>query len=920
MHELPKTYDPKAVEATWYRYWRERGYFGAPVEPGRPRFSITIPPPNVTGELHMGHALQHAVHDLIVRRKRMQGFNTLCLPGTDHASIGTSVKIEQALRQEGKSRWDLGREAYLERAWEWTRKYGGTILEQLQALGCSYDWSRTRFTLDDGYYRAVTTAFVRCYERGWIYRGKRVMNWCATCQTVVSDLEVKHQDVAANLWQIRYPRVDGSGFVTVATTRPETMLGDTAVAVRPGDPRYAAQVGQLFRLPLVGRQIPMVADHHVDAAFGTGVVKVTPAHDPNDFEIGQRHGLPAVEVIGPDGRMTAAAGAYAGMTTAEARAAVLQDLDREGLLEKVEPYTHAVGHHDRCGKLLDPLLSEQWFMRMEPLAAKALAAIRGGRVRFTPERFQPMAEEWLANVRDWCISRQLWWGQRIPVYTCAACKVELAAVEPPAACPQCGGAVAQDPDVLDTWFSSALWPFATLGWPDETPELGYFYPTDLMITGRDILYLWIARMVMMGEEFMEAEPFRDVVIHATVMDAEGKRMSKSLGTGVDPLELVHTYGADATRFALTSMVGENQDIRFKIEQYESVRNFCNKLWNISRFTLLYLGDDPPPLRPLAELKGERLELADRWILSRFAATAAAVNEALDRYALGEASWLLYHFAWHDLADWYVELIKPRLQGRAGQDAVDARGPLLAVLEATLRLAHPFLPFLTEAVWQALPGTGDSIMIAPYPGFEAGRDGRVLEAIIQTAAGTVAAFPDDHALAAEMKAVTQDARHQLGPGPDELRDEAAERSMARVIEVARAIRALRAELQVKPVETMQVAAAGEPLAPEEQAYVELAASARFGDLPGDLPHVRTTAGGLEIRMALPNMLDLRAETERIRKQRAQLERELAGVRGRLANPQFLERAPAEQVEKARQQEADLLERLQVLQERLALFGG
>jgi valyl-tRNA synthetase len=894
MHELQKTYDARAVERRWYDHWLEKGYFSAPVEPGRRRFCITIPPPNVTGELHMGHALQHAVHDLIVRRKRMQGFNTLCLPGTDHASIGTSVKIEAALREEGRSRWDLGREQYVERAWEWTRKYGGAIERQLRALGCSYDWSRMRFTLDEGYYRAVLTAFVRCYEQGWIYRGRRVLNWCATCQTVVSDLEVQHREVAASLWHIRYPRADGSGSVTVATTRPETMLGDTAVAVRPGDARYEPHLGRPFRLPLVGREIPMIDDRYVDASFGTGVVKVTPAHDPNDFEIGRRHDLPAVEVIGADGRMTAAAGEFAGLETGAARLRVLEALQREGLLEKTEPYTHAVGHHDRCGTMLEPLLSEQWFMKMQDLAVPALAALGEGpgsvpRVRFSPERFRPMVVEWLQNIRDWCLSRQLWWGQRIPVYTCEACGRELAAVEPPAACPQCGGALRQDPDVLDTWFSSALWPFATLGWPDATPDLAYFYPTDLMITGRDILYLWIARMVMMGERFMGAEPFREVLVHATVMTAEGRRMSKSLGTGVDPMELVGLYGADATRFALTSLVTETQDIRFKLEwkeggsaaasdtdtirraeQCESARNFCTKLWNISRFTLMNLGHDPPPARPLAELLSGDLELADSWILSRFSAAAATVNDAIDRYALGEASWALYHFIWDDLADWYLELAKPRLRERG--ESVDVREPLIAVLEATLRLAHPFLPFLTEEVWQALPGSGDSIMIAPYP--------------------------------------------EAAP---ELRDPDAEARMARVIEVSRALRNLRAEMQVPPRQEVEVFLQGVALADRDRHYIEQAARAQIVGQPPSPPVVASAAAGIEIAMGLTNMLDIGAEVARAKKELDEVNQNQARVKARLANPQFLARAPAAEVQKQRDLEAQLLERRDALEERLRLFG-
>ena len=953
MSELPKTFDPQAEESRWYDHWQGKGYFQPAVEPDKPRFSITIPPPNVTGELHMGHALQHTIHDVILRRKRMQGFNTLCVPGTDHAGIATQMKVDQALRREGLDRREMGRDAFLERAREWTQKYGGTILGQLRALGCSYDWSRTRFTLDEfvsdgpdtadwalgllyqrsGYARAVLTAFEHCYNRGWIYRGKRIVNWCPTCQTVVSDLEVQHRDLASHLWHIRYPSADGSEGITVATTRPETMLGDTGVAVSPSDARYARLIDKQVMLPLMDRAIPVVADAHVDPQFGTGAVKVTPAHDPNDWDIAQRHPelLPAVEVIGDDGVMTADAGAYGGLRRDEARKQVVAALEEQGLLVKTEEYTHSVGHHDKCGAVIEPLLKWQWFMRMRDLADGALAAVRAGRVKFVPERFTQPQIDWLENIRDWCVSRQLWWGHRIPLYYCMSCDpgvvgsgdppqlVEvlgnaqpIASVEPVGECPRCGATViAQDPDVLDTWFSSALWPHGTLGWPEQTGDLGYYYPTDLMITGRDILYLWVARMIMTGEEFIQAEPFREVLVHATVMTAEGKRMSKSLGTGVDPMDLIRVYGADATRFGLTSLVSESQDIRFKIdwecencsrelkeseflgrdtcpgckqpletrvrraEQVEQARNFCTKIWNITRLLLMNLeGTDARP-RPLAELKGENLALADRWILSRFNEAAAAVNGALDRYALGEAAWTLYHFLWDEVADWYVELAKPRFRNPG--EAIDARVVLVSVLEAALRLAHPFVPFLTESLWQALPGAGESICVAGYP-----------------------------------------------QADDSLRDADAEARMNAMMEVTRAVRNLRAEINLPAGRKVEVLVHGSGRLDEEAlAYVgqtpnTWATLTAVSDAPaGEAIHA--SAAGMDLALPVEGLVDVAAECQRAEKELATVVRDLERVSGRLSNEQFIARAPAAVVEKERGAQSELQARREKLEERLRLFA-
>jgi valyl-tRNA synthetase len=945
-NELSKAYDPAQTESRRYRFWMERGCFAAPVDSDAPAFSITIPPPNVTGELHMGHALQHAIHDLIVRRKRMQGFNTLCLPGTDHAGISTNIKVDQMLKAEGTDRYEVGRDGFVARAREWTLKYGGTILGQLQALGCSYDWSRTRFTLDEfveegpdtadwalgklytesGYARAVLSSIVRYYERGWVFRAERIVNWCPQCQTTLSELEMEYRDVQSHLWHLRYPAKDGGEGLVVATTRPETMLGDTGVAVSPSDERYRDLVGKTLVLPLLEREIPVVADHHVDPAFGSGAVKVTPAHDPNDWEISTRHPdlLPAITVMDDQGVMTEAAGPYAGLPRMEARERVLKDLEDRGLLVKVEEYSHSVGHHDKCGTVIEPLLKLQWWVRCDDLARKALDAIRAGRVTYTPERFTQMETEWLASIRPWCISRQIWWGHRIPFHYCLQCDPgvsrreraalevrenaqPIASVDPPENCPRCGSTeLAQDPDVLDTWVSSALWPFATLGWPRETPELAAFYPTDLMITGRDILFLWVARMIMTGEEFVGREPFREVLVHATVMTEDGKRMSKSLGTGVDPLELIRLYGADATRFGLTSLVTETQDIRFKMqwesggkaatgpddrlaraEQIEQMRNFCNKLWNISRFVLMNMGDQPPALRDLDRrgleslkgfeidrkdaclLVGERkdagLELADHWILSRFAAASAAVNDALDRYALGEASWTLYHFLWDDFADWYLELAKPRLRSENPQVVRDV---LLHVLEAALRLAHPFLPFVTEEIWQSLPGIreGGVLMQQRYPGAHA-----------------------------------------------DLRDPEAEAAMEAVTEVVRALRNLKAELGV-PQQVVEAYVAEDPRL--NLAYVEQAARVRVTHQRPTGPAANALAAGIDVAIATEGLIDPVAEKAKIEKELAAARKELQGVEGRLNNEQFHSRAPAEVVGKVKAQHAELLDRIAKLEARKA----
>ncbi|MGH7769254.1 MAG: valine--tRNA ligase, partial [Candidatus Binatia bacterium] len=722
--ELPKAYAPKSVEEKWYSRWEEQGYFYADVDERRPPYCITIPPPNVTGELHMGHALQHSIHDVLIRFKRMQGYNALCLPGTDHAGIATQMKVEQELwRQDKKNRWDVGRDEMVRRIWAWTERYGGAILKQLRALGCSYDWRRTRFTLDDGYHKAVLEAFVRFYRRGWIYRGERMVNWCPQCLTVISDLEVEEVPTQGFLWYIRYPMHEGSGEVVVATTRPETMLGDTAVAVHPEDRRWQPHIGKKVVLPLMDRLIPIVADEYADPKMGSGAVKITPAHDPNDFEVGSRHKLPLVRVIGDDGRMTAEAGRFAGLDRAETRRAVLEALEKGGYLVKRDAYEYNIPTHDKCATIVEPLPKEQWFMNMKPLAESTIPVLERDEVKYFPDRFRGYSIEWLQNIRDWTLSRQLWWGHRIPVWTCRDCNEIMVQVEAPDRCAKCRGAnLEQDPDVLDTWFSSALWPFATLGWPERSPEMDYFYPTNLLITSREILYLWVARMIMTSLEFVGKIPFHHVLIHPTILTKDGKRMSKSLGTGIDPLELIAMYGADATRFALLYQCSSTQDVRFDADvednkvlrstTTEMCRNFANKVWNASRFVLMNLGDAPVAFERLPA--GENLELADRWILSRLNETIQRATDALENYRFDEYAKQLYEFVWGEFCDWYVEMAKLTLYGSDAIEQTKIRQRLVFLLDRILRLLHPAMPFVTEEIWQTLHEGGGNIMVQPYP--------------------------------------------------------------------------------------------------------------------------------------------------------------------------------------------------------------
>lgn len=903
--DMPTKYDPASIEATWYDFWEEHGLFrpetareawekGARAADASDSaaasdavgdaesFAVVIPPPNVTGSLHMGHALNNTLQDVLVRWRRMQGRLTLWVPGTDHAGIATQHVVEEELAKEGSSRYSLGREKFVQRVWEWKERYGHIITDQLRRMGASCDWERERFTMDEGLSRAVRQVFVDLYEKGLIYQGNYIVNWCPTCATTLSDIEVEHEEREGKLYHIRYPLLGGDGYITVATTRPETMLGDTAVAVNPDDSRYEHLIGRYVELPLIGREIPIIADSWVDPEFGTGMVKVTPAHDPNDFDIGQRHNLEQIQVIGDDALMTKDAGRYAGMDRYEARKAVVRDLDEQGLLEQVEDHTHSVGQCYRCDTVVEPLVSKQWFVKMQPLAKPAIEVVKDGRVRFVPERFARNYLHWMENIRDWCISRQLWWGHRIPVWTCDDCGEMFASVEDATHCQNCGSeSIEQDPDVLDTWFSSALWPFSTLGWPEDTEDLRTFYPTQVLVTGFDIIYFWVARMIFMGLSFMEQEPFSDVLIHGLVRDPLGRKMSKSLGNGVDPLEVIEDYGADALRFTLVSGIAPGNDTRYHPEKVEASRNFCNKIWNASRFALMNLGDFQPGEKALDE---RELTVHDRWILSRLDWTAGEVNRHLERFDLGEGARALYDFVWSELCDWYIELIKPRLYGHEGEESRrTAQHVLWHVLESTLRLLHPYMPFLTEDIWQRMykavrvePAV-PSVMVAHWP----------------TPAGR--------------------------------RDEAAEREVEMLTEIVRAIRNIRAEQHVEPGRRIDVVlqAADERRGSLEASTPYIKTLARVENLeirsmddPKPEKSIAAIAAGVPVYVPLAGLVDIEQEIARLEKELAETAKQLAGVTGRLSNENFVSKAPANVVERERAKQQELAEQERLLRQRLA----
>ena len=873
--QLAKTYEPGEVEDRIYRFWLDGDYFHAEVNPDKKPYTIVIPPPNITGQLHMGHALDETFQDILIRWRRMQGYEALWMPGTDHASIATEAKIVAAMAEEGVTKEELGREGFLERAWAWKDKYGSRIVEQLKKLGSSCDWERERFTLDEGCSKAVREVFVRLYEKGLIYRGERIINWCPHCRTSISDAEVEFEEKDAHFWHLRYPIADDGGnptgeYLELATTRPETMLGDTAVAVHPEDERYRHLVGRNVILPLVGRLIPVVAETYVEMDFGTGVVKITPAHDPNDFEVGLRHNLPVITVTTDDGHMNELAGTYQGQSLMECRKNIVKDLEEQGYLVKTEPMKHNVGSCYRCHTVIEPRVSMQWFVKMKELAGPAIEAVKDGRTKFVPERFNKVYFHWLENIRDWCISRQLWWGHRIPAWYCPDCGEIVVSREDPAVCPKCGGSrLQQDEDTLDTWFSSALWPFSTLGWPEETPELKYFYPTDTLVTGYDIIFFWVVRMMFSGLEHMGEVPFRTVFIHGLVRDAKGRKMSKSLGNGIDPLEIIDKYGADALRFTLATGNSPGNDMRFMNEKVEASRNFANKLWNAARFLLMNIEGHEVALSLPADLAME-----DKWILSRFNTLVGAMTENLEKFELGIAVQKLYDFIWDDYCDWYIELCKARLQG---ENAMGARQVLLYIMTGMLRLLHPFMPFITEEIWQSLPHEGETLMRAPWP---------------------------------------------------ELREDlcfpAEEREMDRLMDAIRAIRNRRAEMNVPPSKKAQVYVEtaftdtfenGAPFILRLASASEVRVGAAF-DLPGAVSIVTADA---TIRIPLDELVDREAELARLNKEKENVKKQLDGVLARLANKAFTDKAPENVVATARENAAKLQEKLNLLEQSIGQFG-
>ncbi|MFW5636313.1 MAG: valine--tRNA ligase [Thermodesulfobacteriota bacterium] len=874
---LDKGYEPHDVEKRWYRYWEKEGLFAAEPESDRPSFSIVIPPPNVTGVLHMGHALNNVLQDILCRYRRNKGDNVLWMPGTDHAGIATQNVVERQLAQEGKDRHQVGREKFIERVWQWREQSGGAIINQLKRLGASCDWDRERFTMDEGLSRAVRKVFVRLYEEGLIFQGDYIINWCPRCHTALADLEVEHEELDAHLYYIRYPFPDGEGGITVATTRPETMLGDTAVAINPEDERYTGLQHETVVLPLMNREIPVIRDAYVDTSFGTGGLKVTPAHDPNDFEIARRHDLPAVKAIGDDGRMTAETGRFEGLDRFECREAVLNALRDQGLLEKIDPLHHSVGHCYRCRTVIEPNLSRQWFVKAKPLADKAMKAVRKGETRIIPEMWTKTYFDWLENIRDWCISRQIWWGHQIPAWTCQDCGEQIVAMEDPTDCPKCGSSkLVQETDVLDTWFSSALWPFSTMGWPDETKLLKTFYPTSVLVTGFDILFFWVARMMMMGIHFMGEVPFRDVYVHALVRDESGQKMSKSKGNVIDPLQVIEGYGTDAFRFTLAAFAAQGRDVKMSEKRVEGYRHFINKLWNAARFALMHID------RPYPEIAFDRLSLPDQWILSRLRRVTGTVEEALESYRYNDAAGALYQFVWHEFCDWYLEAAKPTLYGDSGEAARDAtKSVLWRVLRETLILLHPFIPFVTEEIWSKLPGAEGSIMRAVFP----------------------ADNPDNASITA---------------------DADAESEMQLIIDVITGVRNIRGEMNIAPSQelrvTVQTADSGILRSLENHAAI-IRELARLDSLtveePGERPRSAATAviENATIFISLEGVIDFQQEIKRLEKEMAKLEKELSGVNKKLNNEDFLAKAPEEVVEKVREKHLVFQEKHRKLQANL-----
>ncbi len=869
--ELAKAYEPQEVEGRIYDFWMQGGYFHAEVDPKKKPYTIVIPPPNITGQLHMGHAWDETLQDILIRWKRMQGYSALWLPGTDHASIATEAKIVEAMREEGLSKEDLGREAFLERAWAWKDKFGGRILEQLKLLGSSCDWDRLRFTMDEGCSKAVRHVFVKLYEEGLIYRGERIINWCPHCKTAISDAEVIFEEQQGSFWHLRYPLADGSGYIQLATTRPETMLGDTAVAVHPEDERYKHLVGKNVILPLVNKEIPIVADEYVEMDFGTGVVKITPAHDPNDFEVGRRHNLPVINVMNEDGSINENGGKYAGLSGMEARKQIVKDLEEGGYLIKVEPLKHNVGTCQRCHTVVEPRVSTQWFVKMEPLAKPAIDVVKDGTIRFIPERLEKTYYNWMENIKDWCISRQLWWGHRIPAWYCEDCGETIVSETDVDTCPKCGGKrIHQDEDTLDTWFSSALWPFSTLGWPDETEELKYFYPTDTLVTGYDIIFFWVARMIFSGLKHMDKAPFNTVLFHGLLRDSQGRKMSKSLGNGIDPVDVINQYGADALRFTLVTGNSPGNDARYSDEKVAASRNFANKIWNAARFIHMNIdGHNVPCALP------QSLTLEDQWIVSRFNTVTKEVTENLDKFELGMAVSKLYDFIWDDFCDWYIELAKRPLTGGDEAAAQNTRQVLVWVLTNTLALLHPFMPFVTEEIWQSLPHQGEALIVAPWPEYEEGR-----------------AFPQ------------------------------AEAEMKKVMELITAVRTRRSEMNVPPSKKAHLAIEAADTAAfeaEKEAIARLAYCSGVEvaqSVPQAEGSVTVVTAACRAYLPMDDLVDKKAETARLTKELEGAKKQLATAEAKLQNEKFISKAPQNVIDGVKDNAEKLREKVRGIEEALA----
>ena len=870
--DLAKQYDPKEVEDRIYQFWLDGKYFHAKCDPDKKPYTIVIPPPNITGQLHMGHALDNTLQDILIRYRRMQGYDALWLPGTDHASIATEAKIVEAMRQEGITKEDIGREGFLKRAWEWKEKFGGRIIEQLKKMGSSCDWDRERFTMDEGCSKAVKEVFVNLYNKGLIYRGERIVNWCPHCLTSISDAEVEYEDQAGHFWHLRYPFKDGSGYLELATTRPETMLGDTAVAVNPNDERYKDIVGKTLILPIVHREIPVIADDYVEMDFGTGCVKITPAHDPNDFEVGLRHNLEIIDTFTDDAHIKPEWGKYAGMDRMEARKAIVEDLEKEGAIVKIEDYSHNVGVCYRCHSTIEPKVSKQWFVKMEPLAKPAIECVKKGEVKFVPERFDKTYYHWMENIKDWCISRQLWWGHRIPAWYCDDCGEVVVSKDAPTVCPKCGSVhLTQDPDTLDTWFSSALWPFSTLGWPDKTPELAHYFPTSTLVTGYDIIFFWVARMIFSSVENMHDRPFDTVFIHGIVRDAQGRKMSKSLGNGIDPLVVIDQYGADALRFTLATGNSPGNDMRFSDEKVGASRNFANKLWNAARFILMNLGEDEKaPHIP------DELALEDKWILSLFNTLTKEVTDNLDKFELGIAVQKLYDFIWDVFCDWYIEISKIRLNSGDEKAAQTARDMLVYIMSNTLKLLHPFMPFITEEIWQTLPHNGESIMVSDWPVYK-----------------------------------------------EEFDFSVEEQEMDRIMEAVRAIRNRRAEMNVPPSKKAKyfIATAYKDTFEKAGIFMQRLAScseAEVGDSFEIDGAVCIVTADAKIYIPLGELVDFDQEIARLNKEKEKVLKDLEFIDKKLNNENFVAKAPKAVVDGQREAAQKLRDKIAMIDESIAKF--